>query len=108
MKKGKVIMDFTDFGNREWKDHLKGGNADDKTPGDFDPDDVEIGSKVEREHTSNPDIATEIAIDHLAQDDSYYDKLIASGIADEEDAVNLWDELKSDSDKEKAKSDITG
>ena len=106
MKKGKIILDFTDFGNREWKDHLKGGNADNKTPDDFNPDDVIIGTKVEREHTSNSDIAAEIAIDHLAQDDEYYDKLIASGIADEEDAIATFDELKGKNARKKAEEDI--
>lgn len=99
-------MGFTDFGNRKWKDHLKGGNADNKTPDNFNPDDIVIGTKVEREHTNNPDIATEIAMDHLAQDDSYYDKLITSGIADEEDAINLYDELKGINNREKSKKDI--
>jgi hypothetical protein len=102
----KVIMNFTDFGNRKWVDKLHGGKADDKTPEDFDEDDVRIGTAVEKEHTSNPDIATEIAIDHLAEDDDYYDKLITSGIADEEDAVNLYYDLKSEGDRRKAKSDI--
>ena len=102
----RIIQTFTDFGNRKWKEKLDGGKADGMSPEDFESDDIKIGTKVEREHSSNPDIATEIAMDHLVEDPDYYDKLIASGIADEEDAVNLWDELKSDSDKEKAESDI--
>jgi len=106
MKKGRIVLNFTDFGNREWKDRLHGGNADNKTPEDFNPVDVAIGTAVEREHSNNPDIATEIAIDHLSQSNSYYDQLIASGIADEEDAISLYDELKDDSDKEKARLDI--
>lgn len=106
MKKGKIVLNFTDFGNRKWKDKLSGGNADDKTPEDFNSDDVAIGTAVEREHTSNPDIATEIAIDHLSQSSTYYDQLITSGIADEQGAIDLYDELKDDSDREKAKHDI--
>ena len=102
----RIIQTFTDFDNRKWKDKLEGGKADNKSPEDFDHDDIKIGTKVEREHSSNPDIATEIAMDHLSENPGYYDELIASGIADEEDAVNLWDELKSDSDKKKAKRDI--
>ena len=102
----RIITTFTDFGNREWKDKLHGGKADDKTPEDFDSDDIEIGTAVEREHSSNPDVATEIAMDHLIEDPDYYDKLISSGIADEEGAIELYDELKDDSDTEKAKHDI--
>jgi hypothetical protein len=102
----KVIMNFTDFGNREWKDKIHGGKGDDYTPDDFDEDDIKIGTAVEREHSNNPDIATELTIDHLAEDPDYYDKLIMAGLADEEDAVNLFNDLKSDGDKKKAKSDI--
>lgn len=102
----KVVMNFTDFGNREWKDRLPGGNADGKTPEDFDSDDVKIGTAVEREHSSNPDIATEIALDHLDQDEDYYDKLISSGIADEQEAIDLYNKLKDDNDRQKAKGDI--
>lgn len=106
MKRGRIITDFTDFGNREWKDRLAGGNADNKKPEDFNPDDVAIGTAVEREHTNNPDIATEISLDHLSQDEEYYNKLIAAGIVDEEDALNLFDELKGKNEKEKSKQDI--
>lgn len=102
----KIIQTFTDFGNREWRNRLIGGNADNKTPEDFDPDDIAIGTAVEREHTSDPDIATEISIDHLSQDDEYYDKLIASGIADEKDAIELFNDLKGDNVRTKAKMDI--
>ena len=104
----RIIQTFTDFGNREWKDRLEGGEADDKTPDYFEEDDLKIGTKVEREHSSNPDIATEIAMDHLSEDPEYYDKLIAAGIADEEEAIDLYDEIKNDNDKEKARKDIMG
>jgi hypothetical protein len=102
----RIIQTFTDFGNRKWKDKLHGGKADDKTPEDFPEDDIRIGTKVEREHTDNPDIATEIAMDHLEEDPEYYDKLISSGIADEEDAVDAFDELKGDNARDKSRKDI--
>jgi hypothetical protein len=105
--KGRIINNFTDFGNRSWKNRLDGGKADNKTPEDFDPDDIAIGTAVEREHTSNPDIATEIAIDHLTQKDDYYDKLIASGIADDQGVIDMYDDLKGQSDRDKAENDIT-
>lgn len=36
---------------------------------------LEIGIKVEQEHTSNKKTAREIALDHLKEDPSYYSKL---------------------------------
>lgn len=56
-------------------DKLPGGLADDKTPGDFDPEKLAAGIEVEMEHTSDEDIAREIAMDHLTEDPDYYDKL---------------------------------
>lgn len=57
------------------KDLIPGGLADNKSDKDFDKKDVSKGSKVEREHTSNPAIAKEIAKDHLTEDKEYYNKL---------------------------------
>jgi len=59
----------------EWKDKIPGGLGDKKTPKDFDPDALAKGQKIEMEHTSDPDMAKEIAIDHLTEDKKYYDKL---------------------------------
>lgn len=103
----RIIQTFTDFGNRTWVDKIEGGKADDKTPEDFPKDELAIGNKVEREHASNPDVATEIAMDHLAKDPEYYDKLISTGISDEPSARDLFDELKGQSARDKAKQDIT-
>jgi hypothetical protein len=36
---------------------------------------LKIGIKVEQEHTTNPEIAREIALDHLWEDPKYYTKL---------------------------------
>lgn len=41
---------------------------------------LEKGIRVEMEHTSNPKIAREIAIDHLTEDVRYYDKLEKAGL----------------------------
>lgn len=103
---GKIVTDFTDFGNRKWIDRLPGGKADDKEPEDFDPNEIKIGNSIEREHTSNPDIATEIAMDHLTEDPEYYDKLLASGIADEKDAKKLYKKFKDKNDWTKSKKDL--
>lgn len=58
-----------------WKDHLPGGLADKKKPADFPPEKLREGVQVEREHTSNPAIQTEIAMDHITEDPNYYPKL---------------------------------
>lgn len=56
-------------------DKIPGGLADKMSPEDFDQDALEKGTKVELEHTSDREIATEIAMDHLTEDPKYYDKL---------------------------------
>lgn len=62
-----------------YKDQLPGGVGDDKTPEDFDEDDVKEGAEHELEHTFDPDVATEIAIDHLTEDPDYYKTKKISG-----------------------------
>jgi hypothetical protein len=58
-----------------WKDQLPGGLADRMSPDDFDPAAVLEGLGVELEHTDDRRVATEIALDHLAEDPDYYRKL---------------------------------
>lgn len=59
----------------EHKDRIPGGLADKKKPEDFDYEQLQKGIKIELEHTSDPQIAQEIAMDHLTEDEKYYDKL---------------------------------
>lgn len=59
----------------EYKDQFPGGLADDKTPDDFCPYALEDGINVEMEHTDDPSLAREIAMDHLTEDPNYYQKL---------------------------------
>lgn len=59
----------------EKADKIHGGLAAGKKPSDFNQDSLAQGIKVELEHTSNKQIATEIAMDHLMEDPKYYDKL---------------------------------
>lgn len=57
---------------------LIGGKADGIPDSDFDQDALAQGTEVESEHTSDPDVAREIAKDHLEEskpDQDYYDKL---------------------------------
>lgn len=56
-------------------DMIPGGLADKKTSKDFDSKSLKSGIKVEMEHTSDKNIAKEIAMDHLTEDADYYNKL---------------------------------
>ena len=58
-----------------WKDKIPGGLADKKKPSDYDKRSIEMGKEVEFEHTDDPDIATEIAMDHLEEHKKYYPAL---------------------------------
>lgn len=56
-------------------DQIPGGKADKRKPEDFDPKQLEKGIKIEMEHTDDPSIAREIAMDHLTEKSDYYDYL---------------------------------
>ena len=56
-------------------DWLPGGLGDGVSPDDVPADQLVKGIKVEMEHTSDPNIARELAVDHLTEDPKYYDKL---------------------------------
>jgi hypothetical protein len=62
---------------------LGGGKGDLTRPDQVDPTQLSIGIQVEMEHTNDPKIAQEIALDHLTEDPEYYTKLIKAGLADE-------------------------
>ncbi len=54
---------------------LEGGKGDKLSPSEVDPSELKKGLKVEMEHTKEPSIAQEIALDHLAEDTHYYSHL---------------------------------
>ena len=60
---------------KKYKDQIPGGRGDDLDPSDFDIETLKKGMKVEREHTTDPMLALEISLDHLAEDPLYYKKL---------------------------------
>jgi hypothetical protein len=66
---GKVKVSF------KAKDSMPGGEADKSEKSEFDKKDLEKGKKHEKEHTSDPDKAEEIASDHIKEDKKYYSKL---------------------------------
>jgi len=56
-------------------DLLSGGLADEMEPEDFEPVALRKGTLHEMEHTRDAAVAQEIAMDHLAEDPRYYEKL---------------------------------
>ena len=44
---------------------------------------LDIGTKIEMEHTNDPAEARKIAQDHLNENPQYYSKLIAAGLAEQ-------------------------
>jgi hypothetical protein len=58
-----------------WQDKIPGGLSDKKTPRDFPTKSLREGEKVEKEHTSDKHLQTEISMDHLTEDPHYYEKL---------------------------------
>ena len=81
----------------ETGDELSGGLGDNKSAKEFDTGQIIRGLAVELEHTDDPLIAMEIAIDHLTEIPDYYTKLdkMESGQCDEPDK----NEISNDSDK---------
>lgn len=67
---------------------LVGGVGDATAPEDVNPAELASGVTVEAEHTTDPDIATEIALDHLTDVPDYYTRLRKAGLAKELDACN--------------------
>jgi len=53
--------------------YIKGGRAEGKSWTNFDPHQLIVGTFIEAEHTPDWRIAREIAMDHLAEFDDYYD-----------------------------------
>jgi hypothetical protein len=104
----------------ETGDMLQGGLGDEKSPLEFDPDQVLKGLSVEMEHSDNPMIALEIALDHLTEIPDYYDRLEKMEADAKENGagstdpmnpsgclpMNVLPPMPSDDDSEKSKEDI--
>jgi hypothetical protein len=56
-------------------DMLRGGKADGEPASQYDSHELQMGKQVEQEHTSNSQIAEEIAKDHLEEIPDYYSRL---------------------------------
>jgi len=67
------------------KNRVPGGYGDKARVQDFPLDQVRKGVEVELEHTDDPYVALEIALDHLVESDQYYDSLEEMETSLEED-----------------------
>ena len=115
-KKPLTEQDFIHNGRKDWKlykeEILKGGKADKKTLEDLSAihkvplaeleAELQKGLKVEQEHTIDPLVAREIAMDHLAEDPKYYTKLLTAKLEEKQDCTP-W---KPGCKKQKGKSII--
>ncbi len=59
----------------EAKEKLKGGVGDGAKDSDFDANELAMGIEIEKEHTKDERVATEIARDHLSEIPDYYTRL---------------------------------
>lgn len=75
------------------KDLIPGGLADKAEIKNFDIHQLLKGMKVEMEHTRNPNMAIEIAMDHLTEDPEYYTKL--EKVEKAEESLSLLDIYKT-------------
>jgi phage gp29-like protein len=71
-EKGMLGGDGAGQPGTEQYDRLPGGRGDGASPSQFDRWQVQAGVRAEMEHTADPGIALEIALDHLAEDPNYY------------------------------------
>jgi len=80
-------------------DKLEGGLGDDGDMMQYDPQEVLKGVEVEMEHTKDPKIALEIAMDHLEELSDYYTRLEKMENQGEKDLNSLNSE-ENDSENE--------
>ena len=75
------------------QDVIPGGLADLAHQDDFSLDSINQGIQVELEHTNDPLVAREIAMDHLMEDPAYYSKLEIMEKQGEDDFTTAWDRI---------------
>ncbi len=92
-----LYANTTESENITESDEVKGGKADDLTAADIAKKfkvsllmvkkQIEMGKKVELEHTKNSKLAKDIAMDHLAEIPDYYSRLKKM----EKEALTHWE-----------------
>ena len=74
--KMRAASDYIDKAEQEpWKNELPGGKGEHLAPKCVDHHQLAQGLMIEREHTPKKHLATEIALDHLAEHPDYYTRL---------------------------------
>ncbi len=71
----KAILKEHGIDIKKYQEKLKGGRADGKDITRYELDELIMGIKVEREHTTDKYTALEIATDHLEEFPDYYTRL---------------------------------
>lgn len=76
----------------KWREKIPGGLSAGKQPSDYPKEALKDGIKTELEHTSDSDIAVEIAMDHLEEDPEYYEKLskMEKGVCEMKLIMESW------------------
>ena len=69
---------------------LKGGKGDKLSINDVDRAEFKKGIKHEMEHTTDPKIAAEIALDHIAENPKYYSEIDKTGIDESDDRYDRF------------------
>lgn len=69
-------MDTANYKYSNVTDLIDGGMADGESDSGFDSKQLDLGIYVEMEHTDDPEIAKEIAKDHLKEIPDYYYRLL--------------------------------
>jgi hypothetical protein len=72
----EIAADFVSrhHADTTWRQRIPGGTM--RPPCEFSRDALAAGLAVELEHTTDPAIALEIAMDHLDEDPKYYAKAV--------------------------------
>ena len=68
----KVLKRKFDLDLDAYEDTIPGGYADGRHPREFLLEQIVLGVEVELEHTDDPYLALEIALDHLSEEENYY------------------------------------
>lgn len=66
----------------------------------IDPKEIEMGTRIEHEHTKDDALARKIAMDHLGEDPQYYTKLKKAGLKEADEDMSWEDYKKSHGDAE--------
>lgn len=85
IKKQKII----DLSGENAKEKIPGGLFSGKNYEQFDSKKLKEGISIEMEHTNDPEIAKEIAADHLTEDPDYYQKIKTIEKSEKQELLNL-------------------